>query len=115
MRPGALLRNSRNKEGVAMEIRTVQHAAKQPRAKPRISPLEEAWKTAVLRVRLPLTALLLWERVLSDDDRRRLGGDLDAALKRYNAAGMWMFLRGVSHERAVVEVARALNLIDAPT
>jgi hypothetical protein len=76
----------------------------------------EAWQTAVLRVRGFATAGWLWDRVLTPDDRRRLGGDLEAAYARHGGtAGMWMYLRGLSYPRAVVAVATRCGLLDPDT
>jgi len=72
------------------------------------------WETAYLRVKGTAAALRLWERVLSTDDRRRLGGDLEAAYARHcGAVGMWKHLRGVSVPRAVVEVGVATGFLTA--
>jgi hypothetical protein len=84
--------------------------------KPLRSARDEAWIRADLGIQPFGSAALLWERVLSDEDRRRLGGDLKEAFKlRKGTAGMWAWLRGVSWRRAVVEVARALDMISEST
>jgi hypothetical protein len=76
--------------------------------------VKEEWQTAYLRVKGTAAALRLWHRVLSEEDRRRLGGDREAAYARHRgAAGMWMHLRGVSLPRAVVAVAVATGFLDA--
>lgn len=69
-------------------------------------------QTNALRIKAAVCALRLWEWVLTEDDRKRLGGELEDVWRRYGTAGIWMKLRGVSRERAVVDVAYALNLID---
>lgn len=62
---------------------------------------EEEWKTAILRMKGTAAALRLWQRVLTDEDRRRLGGDLEEAYVQHcGAVGMWRHLRGVSVPRA---------------
>lgn len=74
------------------------------------------WETAYLRVKGTAAALRLWDRVLSADDRRRLGGDLEAAYARHGGAvGMWRQLHGVSVPRAVVAVAIAIGFLDTGT
>lgn len=74
------------------------------------------WETAYLRVKGTAAALRLWERVLSADDRRRLGGDLEAAYAQHRGAvGMWVYLRGVSIPQAVIAVAVAIGFLDAST
>ncbi len=72
------------------------------------------WQTARLRVTGKPAALLLWHRVLTEGDRRRLGGDLELAYDRYGGAvGMWVYLRGVSVPRAVVNVGVRTGFLDA--
>ena len=78
--------------------------------------LVEAWQTAVLRVRPFVAAAELWQRIFSESDRRRLGNDLEAAYaSRRGTVGMWMYLRGVSYPRAVVDIGTALHLLDVST
>lgn len=72
-------------------------------------------QTAYLRIKPPMSAVRLWERVLSPADRVRLGGDRNQAFHDYGTVGMWQLLRGVSGERAVIDVARRLNLLDEAT
>lgn len=74
------------------------------------------WQTAYLRVKGTAPALRLWHRVLTEEDRRRLGGDLEEAYARHKGAvGMWVKLRGVTVPRAVVAVAIAIGFLDAGT
>lgn len=70
------------------------------------------WQEAMLRVTGPLPARLLWDRVLTADDRSRLGNDLHVAYEAADAARMWMRLRGVSFPQAVFAVGTALGLLD---
>jgi|SRR5579884_3626471 len=63
------------------------------------------------RIRAAASAARLWERVLSETDRRQLGGNLEVAWRTLGTAGMWMKLRGVSLPRAVVDVAWELDLM----
>lgn len=72
----------------------------------------EGWQTAYLRVKGLMAAEYLWNRVLTPDDRRRLGDDFEASYRDGGAAGMWMRLRGVSPVRAVIDVGIAMNLVD---
>jgi hypothetical protein len=67
------------------------------------------------RIGAAVSAAWLWERVLTEAERRRLGGDLERAWREHGTAGMWRKLRGVSLPRAVVEVACELNLMDERT
>ncbi|MFH1268863.1 MAG: hypothetical protein ABIK89_24315 [Planctomycetota bacterium] len=52
---------------------------------------------------------------MTEIDREHLGSDLKEYYGRLGTAGMWMELRGVSLERAVIEVARELGFLDEPT
>jgi hypothetical protein len=67
------------------------------------------------RIRAAVSAIRLWERILTEAERQRLGGDLEIAWRQHGTAGMWMKLRGVSLPRAVVDVACELNFIDDRT
>ena len=58
-----------------------------------------------------MSADRLWERVLTDEEQQRLGGNLSDAYYRLSTAGMWMELRGVSVERAIIEVAHELSFL----
>jgi hypothetical protein len=69
------------------------------------------WQEAVVRVRGALPARLLWDRVLTADDRSRLGGDLGKAFAAADAPRMWMKLRGVTFPQAVFAVGTALDLL----
>jgi hypothetical protein len=59
-------------------------------------------------------ALRMWERMLSEDDRRRLGGEFCSAYAALGGTvGMWMDLhRSVSYTRAVIEVAYGLGFLN---
>ncbi len=78
--------------------------------------VQRDWETACGRAKGKVAAVRLWDRVLTMDDRRRLGDDLDAAYAKYSGAvGMWRQLHGVSAPRAVVAVAVAIGFLDAGT
>jgi hypothetical protein len=79
-----------------------------PRAK-------EELQTNFHRIGAAVSAAWLWERVLTEAERQRLGGDLERAWRAHGTAGMWMKLRGVSLPRAVVDVACELDLLDERT
>lgn len=77
-----------------------------------ISPqVAEELQTQYLRIKAAISADRLWQRVLTEEERQRLGGDLEACWRRLSTAGMWMELRGVSRERAVIEVAGELGFL----
>src|SRR3990172_8798175 len=71
-------------------------------------------KTQALRIQPWVAAERLWTRVLTEIDRERLGSDLEECYPRLGTAGMWMELRGVSRERAVIEVAPQLGFSHEP-
>lgn len=53
----------------------------------------------------------LWEMLLSEAERQRLGGDLEASWEQFGTIGMWLHVRGGSRSRAIVELAHQLDLI----
>jgi hypothetical protein len=53
--------------------------------------------------------------VLSDADRRRLGGNWQTSYAKLGTAGMWKELRGGSPPQVVIEVARKLGIVDQTT
>jgi hypothetical protein len=57
----------------------------------------------------------LWDRVLTDKEKKKLGGDFLAAARNGRAVGMWMRLHGVNQLRALVEVAYAVEFVKAQT
>lgn len=76
------------------------------------SPVIEVLRDAWLRIHVPICAERLWQRHLTERDRQTLGGDLKIAFAKHGGtAGMWARLRGVSLERAVIEVAKRLNFL----
>jgi len=73
--------------------------------------LQEHW----LRISPVVSAQRLWNRTLTEEDRRRLGGNFEESYTRLRTVGMWRQLRGVSLERAVIEVAREIGFLDDRT
>jgi hypothetical protein len=69
----------------------------------------------ILLVKAPVTAGMLWERVLSEPERRRLGSNLQDCYRRLGTAGMWRELHGGSWTRTVLEIAHVLNMLDEAT
>ena len=84
-------------------------------ATPISGKVQEEFQAAYLRVSPRWSALRLWERVLSEQDKARLGGDFQRALSEFDAIGMWMKLRGVSHQRAVIDIAKKIGFITDET
>jgi hypothetical protein len=73
----------------------------------------EALQLQAHRISPIVSAKMLWDKVLTEDDRRRLGSDLYAAYNvRHGTIGMWMWLHNVNYPRAVVDVAWALGFLD---
>jgi hypothetical protein len=77
--------------------------------------VREEMETNYQRTRPLASATRLWERVLTERERQRLGGDLQKAWRQHSTVGMWMQLRGVSLQRAVVDVSYELNFINDRT
>jgi hypothetical protein len=86
-------------------------AAQQPKwlSNPRVV---EELETQYLRLKAAASAARVWERVLSEQDRQSLGGDLNTCWRQLSTVGMWMKLRGVSQPRAIAELAHKLGFID---
>jgi hypothetical protein len=68
------------------------------------------------RVQSNPAAIVIWERHLTAADRKKLGDDIYQAWKHHGrTAGMWAAARGGAKERAIVEVAYALDWLDTKT
>ncbi len=68
-------------------------------------------REAALRIRTPNTAHDLWMQVFSEDEKMRLGGNLEAAYVKGGAVRMWMTVYGCTQARAVIEIAYRFNLL----
>ena len=69
-------------------------------------------RQASLRVNNTAAATILWDRVLTPAERKRLGKSLqDAYAKHGGTIGMWCYLRGGKGSQVVVSLAYALNLL----
>ena len=68
-------------------------------------------ETAYLRIQNPAAAKRMWQRVLTEEDRQRLGDDLEECYARWGTIGIWQQAHGVSQHRAIIEVARGVNLM----
>lgn len=81
-----------------------------------IDPVSEELQRCELAVQTPVSAMRIWQRLLSALERDSLGGDFEKAYRQQNGAiGIWMRLRGVSQTRATIDLARALNHITEET
>lgn len=65
------------------------------------------------RVQGSVTAIAVWEKHLSPAERKTLGDDAYRAWKHNgHTAGMWAAVHGVSKDRAIVDIAYALDWLD---
>ncbi len=65
-----------------------------------------------LRIKAFVSAARLWERVLTNQERQRLGGELEGSYAKLGTVGMWQAVRGGSDARAVIDIAQALGFLD---
>lgn len=72
---------------------------------------QEVFAECFFRIQCPASAQRLWERHFSADDRGRFEEGLVAAYGRYGTAGLWARLRGVSLDRAVLDVGLRLGFL----
>ena len=72
---------------------------------------QRAFAECFHRIQCPASAQRLWERHFSSDDRGRFEEGLVAAYGRYCTAGLWARLRGVSLDRAVLDVGLRLGFL----
>jgi len=68
------------------------------------------------RAQSNVVAVVIWEQHFSAADRKSLGDDAYLAWKNHGrSVGMWAAARGVSKERAIVDIGYALDWIDTKT
>ena len=72
-------------------------------------------KTALLRINPPVMAERMWRRLFTEEDREKLGGELQTSWPRLGTVGLWVQARGVSVEQAVIDVARGLDVMSEQT
>jgi hypothetical protein len=68
-------------------------------------------RTCLYRIGSLASAQRLWDRHLTPSDRERLGGNLLRAHRKHDTFGLWSELRGITPDRAVVEVGQKLGFI----
>lgn len=73
------------------------------------APVKEVLQTAFDRIQPYPSAELLWQKILTAAERKKLGRNLDEAFKNLGTHGMWVELRGGSGFKAILEVARKLD------
>jgi hypothetical protein len=84
--------------------------------KQQISPsAQDELERLRLSVASPVAAARVWERLLTANQRRQLGGDLEKVFGALGTAGIWMRLNGVSRPRAIIDISRKISLVDEPT
>lgn len=71
--------------------------------------LSELVLACYLRLQSPAMAERLWQRHLTEEQRQKLGGDLQSAWQQGGVIGMWRRLYDVDENRALVEVARLIG------
>jgi hypothetical protein len=78
-------------------------------------PADRILNENYLRLRTRACTLLVWERLITEEDRGRFGSDPDEVLARHTAISLWQALHPVSLGRAVIDLAVRLNLMDRNT
>jgi len=73
--------------------------------------VEKKLQEAETRVRTTNTAIELWEKVFTEKDRKRLGGNLEKAFEKDRALKMWKALHGCTNVRAIIDIAFAVNFL----
>jgi len=69
-----------------------------------------------VKIRGPAVATAVWDGLFTDAERQMLGGDVYQAWKHHGGtAGMWSTVRGVSINRAIIDIAYELDWLDTPT
>jgi len=81
------------------------------RESPSLSPAQQAFLECRQRICNVPGAQRLWERHLTPSDRDRLGGDFCRAYEEHQILGMWVTLRGVTRNRAVLDIGLRLNFL----
>lgn len=72
----------------------------------RTNRVEFKMRETYRRVQNRATFRIVWDRILTDAERSRLGGTVDACYEKYGGtAGLWMALHPVSVLRAIIQVA----------
>ncbi|EAQ80664.1 hypothetical protein [Blastopirellula marina] len=82
-------------------------------ARPTVTRADEKLQDIKRWVRAPTTAFELWEKVFSSKERARLGGDFYAACAKGGAVKMWQQLHGCTDDRAVIDIAFAVNFLSS--
>jgi hypothetical protein len=70
-------------------------------------------ETLARRLQIAPEADFVWNRLLSELERQRLGGNLETCFAQGGTIGIWMRARGVSRHRAILDIAHQRGLDDA--
>ncbi len=70
-----------------------------------------ALQEASLRLRNGTVALRLWERVFTDEDRKKCGNDVESCYGNDGVIGMWKKARGGNDYEAVLNAALAVGFL----
>lgn len=66
------------------------------------------------RIGGPTIAMDVWDRLMSERERERLGGNLDTAYRLHRGiVRMWMHIRNVSDARAIADIGYGIGLLDS--
>ena len=69
-----------------------------------------------VKIQGPVVATAVWDSLFTDTERKSLGGDAYQAWKHHGrTAAMWSAVRGVSINRAVIDIAYECDWLDTPT
>ncbi|TWT56422.1 hypothetical protein [Allorhodopirellula solitaria] len=68
------------------------------------------FQEAELRIRNPTIAIKLWGEFFSEEEQKRLGGNLETAYAN-GVVAMWTQLHGGTYVRAVIEIAFRFNFL----
>jgi hypothetical protein len=80
------------------------------------SALRKKFDELAVKIRGPIVATAVWNRHFTDAERQTLGGDAYQAWKHHGGiAAMWSAVRGVSINRAIIEIAYEADWLDTPT
>jgi hypothetical protein len=71
----------------------------------------EKLKDLAVTLKAEFSAGLMWDRLLTEPERRRIGSDFIKAWRKHGTIGMWMKVRRGTAVQGIVEVARGLDLI----
>ncbi|MHB9049232.1 MAG: hypothetical protein ACYC35_25210 [Pirellulales bacterium] len=75
----------------------------------------DALQSQLLRVKSWKVAAMVWDRVLTPQERRKLGENAARCHRDLGTVGMWREVRGGSETRAVIDIAHQVGLMDETT